>query len=379
MKKKKTIFEKLSSAFQTIIYVLVGMVTAGVCIYFEEIFFGEEVTKTQVLMLMLGGFSLMFVSFILHIIVHEAGHLVGGLLSGYKFISFRVFNIMLIKTDGKLCVKRLSLAGTGGQCLMRPPEMRNGGIPVFSYNMGGSFMNYIFSSILVTISMLLNGAPIAQFVLIMLSICGFAFALANGIPMNTGLVTNDGYNAIKLSGDKAALRAFWIQMKMNEMMAYGKGIGDMPKEWFEIPSDEDMKNAMVSPLGVFGCNYLMEKREFEKAESTIQHLLSIESGIVGVHRSLMLCDRIYLRLMAGDTETATQLYDGDLKKFIKSMKNFPQVIRTEYAYALLCENDEAKAKTIMERFLKVEKTYPYPSDANSEKELMQIAESYKLK
>jgi len=40
-----------------------------------------------------------------HIILHEAGHLVGGLLSGYKFISFRVGSFALVRRDGKFVRK----------------------------------------------------------------------------------------------------------------------------------------------------------------------------------------------------------------------------------------------------------------------------------
>ena len=329
----------------------------------------------QTFMFLLSGFVLMVVSFIPHVIAHEAGHLVGGLLSGYRFISFRIMNVMLIKIDGRMQLRNYSLAGTGGQCLMSPPEMKEGKIPVFLYNLGGSLMNFIFSGILVFVAVLVRDNAIASYILITLSLLGFASALTNGIPMNSGLVTNDGYNALKLSDNKAALRGFWIQMKINEMLVYGKAVGDMPQEWFEIPTDEEMKNAMIAPLGVFGCAYLMEKGEYEKAESTMEHLLSIESGIVGVHRSLMLCDRIYLRLIVGDDETAAQLYDEELKKFIQSMKSFPQVIRTEYVIALLLEKDGRKAEECIKRMEKVEKTYPYPLDVQLERSYMDKAKA----
>ena len=42
----------------------------------------------------IAGFALAFfalvVSYPLHILVHEGGHLIAGLLSGYRFVSFRV-------------------------------------------------------------------------------------------------------------------------------------------------------------------------------------------------------------------------------------------------------------------------------------------------
>ena len=60
---------------------------------------------------------LLTVSYLLQIVVHEAGHLALGLATGYRFRSFRVGSYMLVEQDGRLHLKRLSIQGTGGQCL----------------------------------------------------------------------------------------------------------------------------------------------------------------------------------------------------------------------------------------------------------------------
>lgn len=83
----------------------------------------------------------------LQIILHEGGHLVCGLLSGYRFVSFRIGSWMLQKENGKLCLHRYTLAGTGGQCLLAPPEMTNGKMPYQLYNLGGVLMN-LFTAVL---------------------------------------------------------------------------------------------------------------------------------------------------------------------------------------------------------------------------------------
>ena len=57
---------------------------------------------------------------------------------------------------------------------------------------------------------------------------------------------------------------------------------------------------------------------------------------------------------------------------MKSMKNYPPVIRTKYAMALK-EKDEAEVKKFLENFDKVAKNYPTPADIESERELMMIA------
>lgn len=39
------------------------------------------------------------ISLPLHIVLHEIGHILGGFISGYDFIMFRLFNTVWIKTD----------------------------------------------------------------------------------------------------------------------------------------------------------------------------------------------------------------------------------------------------------------------------------------
>ena len=43
----------------------------------------------------------------LQILFHEGGHLVFGLLSGYRFSSFRIGSLMWIEQDGKMKFRRL--------------------------------------------------------------------------------------------------------------------------------------------------------------------------------------------------------------------------------------------------------------------------------
>ena len=40
-------------------------------------------------------------SIFLQVLLHEGGHLVCGLATGYRFVSFRIFNLTFIRKDGK--------------------------------------------------------------------------------------------------------------------------------------------------------------------------------------------------------------------------------------------------------------------------------------
>ena len=311
----------------------------------------------------------MYLSIFAHLIIHEAGHLVFGLMSGYQFSSFRIGNFMWLKENEKLVHKKLSIAGTGGQCLMVPPEMKDGKIPVIAYNLGGSIMNLIASSVFFCLYLSLPAGSIASVLCLIATVIGVVLALTNGIPIRTGTVDNDGYN------NKEAMRAFWMQLKINEQLTKGIRLKDMPDEWFAVLADEAMQNSMVATQAVFATNRLMDQQRFEEADQLIAHLLEIDSGIVGLYRSLMICDRVYIELIRNNRkEILDKMLTKEQLKFMKVMKKFPSVIRTEYAYALLSLHHEPKAKAAFELFEKIAKTYPYPNDIQSERELIKIAQ-----
>ena len=107
----------------------------------------KELPKEQFFAGLIGAYVWLLVANFLQTVIHEAGHLVFGLMSGYQYCSFRIGSFMWIKQDGKMRVKRFSLAGTGGQCLMAPPDLVDGKMPYVLYNMGGCLANLIVSVI----------------------------------------------------------------------------------------------------------------------------------------------------------------------------------------------------------------------------------------
>lgn len=310
---------------------------------------------------------------LLQIIVHEAGHLVFGLVSGYQFLSFRIGNLMLLKEDGKIKLRKFSIAGTAGQCLMSPPDLVDGKIPVVLYNLGGCILNLIFSAIFGIAAYIRGEHPFEFIIYVAITVIGVAFALTNGIPLMVGPISNDGHNALSLGKDPKAMHAFWLQLKVNNEQAKGRRLKEMPESWFPIPTDEDMENGLVAALAVFRASWLIDQLRLEEATDYIKALLEKKTGILGLHRSLLTGERIYCELVAKEnTSEAIRLHNEEYGKFVKSMKTTPCVIRSEYAYALLAEKDEKKAEELLNRFEKVAKTYPYPREIEGERELLAL-------
>ena len=141
--KKKKWQEYIPHAFSILVGAVCGMLPV---VHFNSAVTGDKAIAESLLsyVLLLGG---MWMALLLQILIHEAGHLIFGLLSGYRFSSFRIGSFMWIKEDEHLKIKRLSIAGTGGQCLLVPPEPSDGKTPFALYNLGGSIANLVFALI----------------------------------------------------------------------------------------------------------------------------------------------------------------------------------------------------------------------------------------
>jgi len=369
MKRKKKSFQQWIGI---LFYMLIGAGSGILLVQYLEHF--EDISTGMLLLLFIFLFLSLFFAILLQITIHEGGHLLFGLATGYTFSSFRIFSWMWIKKDGKIQHKHLTLAGTGGQCLMSPPDLKDRTIPVLLYNFGGAILNLITSAIFFCLSFLLPPASFFTMFLRLLALVGTGFAIMNGLPLHIGPVDNDGCNAISMMKDKEAVRAFWIQMKANEQVTKDIRLKDMPEEWFTMPKNEAMKNSLVATIGVLFCNRLMDEHRFAEAEKQMDHLLSAETKVTGLHKSLMTCDRVYVELITQNRqEKLDALMTKEQKDMMKSMKNFPSVLRTHYAYALLAEQDTEKASQIEKQFNHCAVSYPYPSEITGERELMQIA------
>ncbi len=365
----KKALKKIANALAFAALFLVG--TAG-GLFLSLSLFSGFFNPLEVILGVVGILISLYVS----IIAHEAGHLVFGLASGYGFSSFRIGSLMWIKQDGKIKLRRLSIAGTGGQCLMIPPEEKDGKVPVVLYNLGGAIANVILAAIFALLYYLSLNIVLLALIFLFSAIVSFVIALTNGLPLDVGGVPNDGMNVIHLLKDKAASVAFRNQLLMNAAQARGNGLSDMPDEWFTLPEGANMKNVHCASIAVFSVSRAMEKMDFSSSEKEIKALIDSDCNISQIHRNLLKCDLVYCRLMTdGERAEISSLLTIEQQKFMKSMKNFPSIFRTEYAIALIRDKNAEKAENIKQKFEKTMKTYPYPQDAEQETRYMEYAKN----
>jgi len=311
----------------------------------------------------------------MHTILHEAGHLLFGLLTGYRFCSFRIGRLMITKQDGKLRVSSMTIAGTGGQCLLTPPEMKDGKTPFMLYNLGGVLVNVITAALALLIYAAMGMSDVWSLFPVMFAIVGFATGLMNGIPLMGGPVYNDGANTVAMMREPTAVDALRKQLLINERVTAGVRLKDMPDEWFTLTGAVKEKNPLTSAIDVFRASRLLDAHDLEAAQKAGQQLLDESSGLAGLHKAMVAVDAAYLALVVnGNAERAEELLDKPTKKVMKAMATNPSVIRTEYALAMLAAHDEKAAQAALERFEKAAKQHPYACEIESERELLAIVD-----
>ena len=363
MKKQSKILSKL---YDFAVGILFFATTVGAVVFLSVTLLSGFFNPFEVILGLAGILLLAYSS----IIVHEAGHLIFGLMSGYGFSSFRIGSLMWVKQDGKIRLRRFSLAGTGGQCLMVPKGESESRAQLITFNLGGVYANVILSCLFGLLYFLSLRVILLALIFLFGAIVSFFVAITNGIPIALGGIANDGMNALHLSKNPDAAIAFRNQLLMNAAQTNGTSLEQMPDEWFELPEGADMQNVHCASIAVFRANRCFATQDMLTAENEIIRVLHSGYNIIGLHRSLLTLDLIYCRLVNDSDADISSLLTPELKKIVHAMRTFPAVIRTEYAIALLAENDENKAAKILEEFDKKTKNYPYQQDAAFERELI---------
>ena len=169
--------------------------------------FGIKMNAIEFLAVSVATLAVVFLSYYINIFLHEIGHMIFGLLTGYKFNSLRFGKIMLVKKDDKLHFCRYNMPGTGGQCIMSAPTGDAEKMPVVLYNLGGVLINLVFFVAGICIFReVRNTIPIVGIIGFIFALSAFILLISNGIPF-TQLGT-DGAHAIILHKDKNAREAF---------------------------------------------------------------------------------------------------------------------------------------------------------------------------
>lgn len=308
--------------------------------------------------IVLGSGICSLIAFVLQIVLHESGHLVFGLLSGYRFVSFRVFNWTLIRQEGKFRLKRFGIAGTGGQCLMLPPDKPLEEIPVILYHWGGVIVNMSVALLAFVLWYVVEDSSLllAQF-LVMMCFTGVSLGLLNGIPFKRG-ITNDAANVRLMRKYPKSKKAMMVQLRVNAYMQEGIRIKDMPEEWFVWEDDIDYGDPMQLNVRLLQVGRLMDLGQIEEAYVALEEIARHKREMIGLLAKEVISELIYLDLVTGYNRWVDTLYTEEIELYVRQYSVLmSSKQRFLCAWALFKEQDREKALAIYENVVQKQSQY----------------------
>lgn len=311
------------------------------------------------------------IAFILNVVLHEGGHLVAGLLTGYRFVSFRFLNSTLIRRDGRLQWRNFELAGTGGQCLMAPPDRPLEQIDTRWYNAGGVLANIL---IVVISALLLWAFDLPDWLdelLVMMIILGLFIGLGNGIPLKMGGVANDGLNLLQLEKDIPGKQCFCNILEMNARNQEGEPYQNMPEHLFNLPEPIDWKNSMHVGAVLMTATRMMALHQWDEAYQLLAEALSHKDNYMKLYQLEVESMMTLTCIASGRVEEARQHYNKDIVKHITrhaATQSDKQLVAM--AVALVLDGDRPKAEALFHQLEAERDKYIHLSDVTMSLDLM---------
>lgn len=383
---QKIIFISMKQALKLVGMFLVGILLgvmvsgAGIALFTDmtlAAFFGKlfRLHIAEVI-----GFPLLFICFFLitlflQVTLHEAGHLICGLASGYRFVSFRIFNFTWIRKDGKWGLKRFSVAGTGGQCLLAPPDRPEEEIPVCGYNMGGVMMNILTALVALGFLLWMEDLPFMLSVfLVFWVIIGLFLGVTNGVPMKLGGIGNDAYTLRLLRHNPATKHALILQLRINALIQEGMRPKDMPEEWFKQDAATiDYKDILQATIGLMNVSRLLDREEWEDAYRLLEDVKSHSSELIGILQQETDAELLFTALVTGRMERAGELATDKLLRYIHLYSRVSSSKQRQlFALALYQEHDREKAETIYRSVVNLREKYLMQGEVNMDIALMEV-------
>ncbi len=314
---------------------------------------------------------LICVAFFLQLIIHEGGHLVAGLLTGYRFVSFRVLNWLLIRKDDRLQWRNFELAGTGGQCLLAPPDKPLDQIDTRWYNAGGALANVITTVLAIVLMYTVDMPFWLHSLMFLMTFIGVSFALLNGIPMKVGGVANDGLNLFQMEKDQPAKLCFCNILDVNARGQEGEPYTEMPERLFAMPDPFDWENALHVGSVLLSVTRMMAFHRWEDAYQLLTKAHDNKDSYMRLYQLEIENMMTQVCFFTGRDDEARKHYSKEVAKHVTqhaSTQSDKQL--TRMAVALALDGDRPRAEQILKEVEARRDRYAQQSDVALSLDLM---------
>ncbi len=228
-------------------------------------------------------------SLLIHLIIHEAGHLLGGLLTGWRFLHLQVNHIAVVRHMKGIRFK--FLPSINYQCIMYPRTIETG---ARVYTMSGCWMNMLLA-FLGLIGILFR---CGDMVLWVYSWCffvsGIGFYLMNGIP-NTKRLCNDKACCRLLKMDSITRQCHNAQLIIAKCLGEGMTYKWIGEELICLSGDL-ADNDILAYQAVLEYYYHLETGNHERMIHALE-MIDLKASISNEVMDIIALERLYSELV----------------------------------------------------------------------------------
>lgn len=303
------------------------------------------------------GILILLVSIPLHALLHEMGHLIAGLISGYHFIMFRLFSRLWINTENGLSRRKEYIPGVLGQALMTPPKKEKK-VAAFFYHLGGVIINAL-TILLFIIFGQRSQDPFSSYFFYLSAGMAFYLILTNIFPFKG----TDGYNLFyfikKPKGHLETRKILFIYRDMVRGLSFQK-----LAERINLEEYRDFSQPNTATFYSIHAASHLERGEFNKANTIYEILWSHRDELFAGHL-LNLTMNYFFTLLITDSKNPL------IQKIKRSRhyKNYQAIeeasaFRILAAESLFLNKDYSKAEKLLEQ---AKNEIPYSATVSDEK------------
>jgi len=284
------------------------------------------------------------VSFPLHVILHEMGHVLGGLASGYEFIMFRLFNTIWIKTDDGLSKRKEYVPGVMGQALMVPPETKNNEQPPFLlYHSSGVLMNLLTAILFILLGQMTAVGWLAYFHYVSAAVALFLM-ITNALPLQG----TDGYNIRKQFKEPHANTEITTILYMYRDMVQGVPLKDL-QQYVDLDSIDSLKNPNAATFYTLKADYFLAEKDFKGAHQIYEMLWNNIHDLFPAHQPNITLNYLFTLLLTNPTHANVEkITQGKIYQKYKDIKQ-SEYVRVYAAKALYVDEDSKKTEKLLDK------------------------------
>lgn len=277
------------------------------------------------------------------ILIHESGHLIFGICSGYKFLYLRIGAIAFVKTEKGYHFKYQKAAGSAGQCLLYPTGKSRH--PKYMLS-GGIIFNFVSVLTFLVIRNISDNFYLLSAILF-LCMVNILSAILNLLSFGIN-IESDG-KSLKEIRTEEDIHYYNAQLMIAKQLVNGISYGKMEQGLFEIKEEKAIYSGLAFEIYFYGYYRLLEFGELEAAAKRINYLRVNEERLNSWLRIEIYKEERFLNMASNDTKAPLlRTYGNNLGKI-----HTPHDIRLS-----MNEGDGIKQ-------LRLFKNYVYPGEVRS--------------